>query len=127
MRWSGGRVATFDCSFKHTMRQWLEVSCAHGTVNLDGFVVNQAPVVKAELSKQDIGPLARFFPKEIVKVDSYSGSVQEVKLVEKFSSIVLSGELEEFWPDKTYQTQVVMIALATSAARDGAWVSLKEG
>ena len=47
-----------------------------------------------------------------------------VKLVEKFSHIILTGELEDEWPKRSLACYQVMAALFESAESNGAVVSL---
>merc|ERR1712176_247128 len=65
MRYSGGRSATFDCSFKRALRQWGEFISKKKTLYLDDFVVCQSLDVSHQVYSGGIGDRALYFPKEV--------------------------------------------------------------
>lgn len=102
----GDRIATFDCGFDTAMRKWFEIAGTDGSIVCDDFV---AP--------WDVDK-ARFWIHENhgkANQQSFSGVIQQVRMIEHFSEIVRSGRLEERWPRAALATQSVCDALAQSA------------
>jgi len=77
LRYSGGRTATFDCSFKCCLRQWAEVVGEKRTVSWDDLCVTQ---VKEEapftVATAGIAELAITFPKEVIETKNVKGCVR---------------------------------------------------
>lgn len=123
MRFSGGRTAAFDCSFKNPWRQWVEVSGKELTLTMDDFVIAGRPEgASFTISRVYPGEKDLFFPKEVVKTEALGTCLQHVRLVEKFASLALAGAPEDFWPTVAMQTQTVVAALVASARRKAEWV-----
>lgn len=125
MRFSGGRTAIFDCSFKHSLRQSAQVVGSKKMLSVNDFVVPSEKTLKYEVSEMRLGT-HEFFPNEVLKAAVEPVSPQQVLMVQKMSAIAASGNLEEFWPKIAMQTQVLMGALVASARREGAWVAPRE-
>lgn len=60
---------------------------------------------------------------KVTNTDVKEDKPQHTKLVEKFCSIVSSGELEDSWPTMSQQTNLLLLALVASAKKDGAWIT----
>lgn len=125
LRFSGGRTATFDCSFRRSLRQWAEVASSARTLYLDDFVVPQEATAAFTISTAAIGEKALYFPKETLSEQRTGPCSQNAALVRKFSELVLSGARDEFWPHVAMQTQRVIDACMASAAKDGVFVALE--
>jgi len=129
LKYAGGRTATFDCSFKCSLRQWAEVVGEKLTVSLDDFVVTQLED-KASYTVADasIADKAITFPKDVKEKPEVGGCVQHTKLIENMSGLVLGlvgkGVPDPRWPFWSAQTQRIMIALSESAKKDGAWIKI---
>jgi len=123
LKYAGGRTATFDCSFKCSLRQWAEVVGEKRTVSWDDFVVTQ---LKDEASytvaEAGIADKAITFPKNVNITECEKGCVQHTKLVENMSELVSKGEPDAQWPKMSEQTQRIMMALHESAKANGSWI-----
>jgi len=127
MRFSGGRTASFDCSFCTALRQTGEVVGKNGTLRVDDYVVtHELEVGSFKVFQGSIADKAETFPEKVLQREEVKGCVQHAATVERFSSLVQGGEVDEFWPRVAMQTQVMMGALVASARRDGSWVSPRE-
>jgi len=127
LKFSGGRTASFDCSFKHCVRQSMQVAGPKCTLNADDFVVPfRVDESSFTVYRESISKDATTFPREVLKAEEVKGCVQHVRLVEKLSAIAASGETEDFWPKVAMQTQILMGALVQSVRRGGAWVTPRE-
>eukprot|EP00419_Tripos_fusus_P010708 CAMPEP_0172667604 /NCGR_PEP_ID=MMETSP1074-20121228/8538_1 /TAXON_ID=2916 /ORGANISM="Ceratium fusus, Strain PA161109" /LENGTH=356 /DNA_ID=CAMNT_0013484137 /DNA_START=44 /DNA_END=1114 /DNA_ORIENTATION=+ len=129
LRYSNGRTATFDCSFKCCLRQWAEVVGQNRTVSWDDLCVTQEKE-KAyyTVATAGIAENAITFPKTILGPDekpepfAVKGCVQHKELIRKMSALVCDGTLDADWPRISLQTQKIMMALHESAKKDGEWV-----
>ena len=106
------RIATLDCGFDTALRKWFEVAGTRASIVCDDFTVP---------TSEDS---ARFWVHgaDNVKYET-STCIQEVTMIERFSDIVQSGELEEHWPNIAVNTMRVCDALLESNRR-GAVVTL---
>merc|ERR1712232_1032384 len=95
-------------------------------IQVPDFVVNSK---KAEasfvLTQCGISQKAITFCEESVKSKNVEGCVQHTRLIERFSELVIRGEIDPFWPKATLQTQVVLSALESSAQKGGIWTTLE--
>lgn len=123
MRFSGGRTASFDCSFRHCLRQWAEVVGEKATLSLDDFVVPKTRSTSSySVMTGAIGEKALTFPQEkTTKI--VESPEQHTNLVECLSKLVAEGKRDDFWPKVALQTNQLMVALDTSAQKKGEWVS----
>lgn len=125
LRFSGGRTAVFDCSYKLAFRNWAEIVSDKCALSVKDFVIPaKADVCDFTVYKVGVGDRSLTFPIEIIKVAEFRGTAQHTALVEKMSSIAASGKLEEFWPHVAAQTQRLIDALMASARQQGGWVPL---
>mmetsp|Transcript_99107 Transcript_99107/g.296152 ORF Transcript_99107/g.296152 Transcript_99107/m.296152 type:complete len:355 (+) Transcript_99107:67-1131(+) len=123
MRFSGSRTATFDCSFKHCMRQWAEVVGEKASLHVDDFVVpKETSTVSYSVRTGSIADKALTFPGETTTKSLEIGTQQHTQLVERFSKLVEEGTRDDFWPKVALQTQQLMAALDLSAQKCGEWV-----
>lgn len=110
MLWyDGERMASFDCSFDTQMRQWLEVAGTEGSLVCDDFALPWSEQ-KARWWLHDGKGNSKEF--------SVADCIQEVRMIEEFSRLVDTGELESSWPNDSISTMRVCDALATSARRN---------
>lgn len=125
LRYSGGRSATFDCSFKCSLRQWAEVVGEKRTVSWDDMCVTQ---IKDQsdftVGEASIADKAITFPKDLRDIRTVGGCVQHTKLIETMSEIVSSGTLDDSWGKMSLQTQKVLLACHQSGGSKGEWVKL---
>lgn len=122
MRFDVGRTASFMCSFKTAFRDNAEILGDKTSISLEDFVVPSAlESARFKVTKTSFGSKAETFPVE-GKEEEIQSSVQHSAVVETFSRIVLSGDVESTWPRQTLATQIVLDAMMLSAGKDGSWV-----
>lgn len=102
----GDRIATFDCGFDTGLRRWFEVAGTQASLVCDDFTIP---------TSEDT---ARFWIHG-ENNDKYETDrcIQEVKMIERFSSIVQTGNLEPEWVDVAVNTMQVCDALRESEQR----------
>ena len=124
MRFDVGRTASFMCSFKTAFRDNAEILGDKTSISLEDFVVPSAlESARFKVTKTSFGSKAETFPVE-GKEEEIQSSVQHSAVVETFSRIVLSGDVESTWPRQTLATQIVLDAMMLSAGKDGSWVAV---
>ena len=101
------RIATLDCGFDTGLRKWFEVAGTRASVVCDDFTV---PTSEDTARFWVHGPDGN-------EQNTVEGCVQEVKMIERFSRIVRSGNLEAQWPDVAVNTMRVCDALLESDRR----------
>jgi len=125
LKFSGGRLGRFDCSFLHPLRQWAELAGQRAVLQVDDFVVTrQREEASFTVTAGSIADKAITFPSEVLAAKRFDGCVQHVRLIETMSAIVQKGTLDPFWPKVSLQTQTIVCALLASAAEGGRWLSL---
>ena len=99
----GDRIATFDCGFDTSLRRWFEVAGTQGSLVCDDFTIPTSEET------------ARFWIHG-ENNDKYEtdACIQEVSMIERFSSIVQTGNLEPEWIDVAVDTMRVCDALRES-------------
>eukprot|EP00930_Biecheleria_cincta_P070288 TRINITY_DN5792_c0_g2_i1.p2 TRINITY_DN5792_c0_g2~~TRINITY_DN5792_c0_g2_i1.p2 ORF type:complete len:400 (+),score=70.63 TRINITY_DN5792_c0_g2_i1:73-1200(+) len=121
LKYSGGRTATFDCSFKCSLRQWVEVVGEKHRVSWDDFVVtHEKDEARYTVAEAGIAEKAITFPKRVLEEGNVQKCVQHVKLIENMSELVSKGVIDH-WPTISEQTQRIMMALHESAKNNGTW------
>lgn len=104
----GERMASFDCGFDTASRRWFEVAGTRRSLVCDDFVVPADP----ESSRYWIHGKGGDNLERRVR-----GPAQTVLMIERFSEIARSGELQESWPREALDTMRVCDALLESARR----------
>lgn len=101
------RIATLDCGFDTGLRKWVEVAGTHASIVCDDFTVP---------TSEDT---ARFWVHGLDgnQRNAINGCIQEVTMIERFSHIVQSGNLEMQWPDVAINTMRICDALLESHRR----------
>ena len=130
--WPGNVSAGFYCSFVTEHQQWAHVSGSKGYLRVDDFVLPYfGSDVGFDVANHDFEFVGSDFNMKNgtrhIPVPEYSNSfanAQETNLFRNFSSIVLSGKLDPFWPQVSLKTQQVMDACLESARNGSAEVSL---
>lgn len=105
----GERVASIDCGFDTTFRNWLEVAGTDGWLRCERFT---APVSRETASFQ-----VRIGGEDPIE-KSVDGCIQEAAMIERFGAAVRSGEIEESWSVAAINAMRVCDALAASAERE---------
>ena len=109
LQFEGGRMASIDCGFDTASRRWFEVAGTRRSLVCDDFVVPADP----DRSRYWIhGKGGDNLERQV------RGPGQTVLMIERFSQIVRSGELQERWPRQALDTMVVCDALLESARRE---------
>lgn len=123
MTFAGGATASYYCSFETELQQWANISGTKGLVSMNDFVV---PCEGAEAVFQveqlaAVNDLCNFYMEEHtnrVAVHEHGAShvsAQETGLFRTFSSLVLSGKTDSYWPEVALKTQQVLDACLLSA------------
>jgi predicted dehydrogenase len=120
MVFAGGQTASFFSSFRSPIQKWAHISGTAGWLRMDDFVL---PANSHECSYQLNG---KGVPLKCCDcpgphTDSRAMS-QEANMFRNFASQVLSGELNENWPQWSLATQQVMDACLKSARHCGTLV-----
>ena len=101
------RIATLDCGFDTGLRKWFEVAGTHASIVCDDFTV---PTSEETARFWVHGP-------EGNEQNTVEGCIQEVGMIERFSRIVQTGNLEAEWADVAVNTMRVCDALLESDRR----------
>jgi predicted dehydrogenase len=127
-----GVSANFYCSFVTNHQQWVHLSGSEGWMRLNDFVLPyHAAELEAVVGKDHFHIENCTFNMEHhqqrIAVNEYGSghqNAQEVRMIQTFCDIVLSGTLDAQWPTWTLNTQRVLDACFQSAASDGHEVKL---
>ena len=103
------RIATLDCGFDTGLRKWFEVAGTRASIVCDDFTV---PTSEDTARFWVHGPDGN-------EQNTVEGCIQEVKMIERFSQIVQSGNLEAEWPDVAVNTMRICDALLASHQEKG--------
>ena len=121
----GPRLARFQCSFCHPLRQWVEIVGDEGCIRMPDFVIGSPTEAEIEIETESIlteGDAAHRRTRERVVV---SDCTQEVEMIETFSRIAMGAEpLDPRWPRWALDTQRVVDAIMSSASADGTNIEL---
>ncbi len=101
------RIATLDCGFDTALRKWFEVAGTRASIVCDDFTV---PVSEDAARFWVHGPDGN-------ERNTVDGCIQEVEMIERFSQIVQSGNLEAAWSDVAVNTTRICDALLESHRR----------
>ena len=101
------RIATLDCGFDTGLRKWFEVAGTRASIVCDDFTV---PTSEETARFWVHGP-------EGNEQNTVEGCIQEVGMIERFSRIVQTGNLEAEWADVAVNTMRVCDALLESDRR----------
>lgn len=113
------RVLEFHCSFCHPYRQWVEVVGSQRTLRLKDFVIASRPHAAEFTIEHNAGVMELdCYVQTVEDVITTFDCTQELEMIKRFSSIILSGQREAFWP---------RVALLTQLVTDGALRSANEG
>lgn len=123
----GPRIARFQCSFRHPLRQWVEIVGDDGTMWMHDYVIGSpteaAIDVETESSLTE-GDAAHVRRRERLLV---ADCVQEAEMIERFSRIASGQEpVDPQWPRWALETQLVVDAIMSSASVDGTDIRLVE-
>lgn len=132
LAFGSGVSGSFYNSFLTEHQQWVHVSGDKGYLRVDDFVLPYhgsslhayVGQDRFEVDNCEFHMESHLKRHSVREYDSNLPGAQEVKLFERFASIVLSGELESEWLEWTLKTQKVLDACFESARQDGAPVKL---
>jgi predicted dehydrogenase len=128
----GGVSGSFYCSFLTGIEQWAVVTGTQGNLRVADFVLPcsgdelgfevENPTYEVQGCDFDMQPNRQCF---VVKEHSHSHPTsQETNLFRHFADQVLSGQLNDSWPDMALKTQRVMQACRESSAAKGRVVEI---
>jgi len=128
-----GVSSGFYCSFISANEQWAQVTGDKGWLRMSDFVLpffgNEAAF---EVTRADFNVIGCDFNMEAhpqrFAVPEHSNShptSQETNLFRNFTAQVLSGKLNETWPEIALKTQLVMSACMESARAEGRMIELR--
>ena len=98
------RIATLDCGFDTGIRKWFEVAGTRASIVCDDFTV---PTSENTARFWVHGPDGN-------EQNTVDGCIQEVTMIERFSRIVKSENLEAEWSDVAVDTMRICDALLES-------------
>ncbi len=104
-----GRMASFDCAFDTGSRKWFEVAGTNASLICDDFVIPWKEESARFWIHNALGKSAEH------KIES---GIQEVNMIERFSDIVQTGELEPQFIRDAINTMRVCDVLSESARRN---------
>lgn len=104
-----GKLASFDCAYDTATRKWFEVAGTKASLVCDDFVLPG----KEESSRFWMHP-----PVDEKSEHTVGECVQETLMIEHFADAVLSGGLNECWPQEAINAMKVCDAVLESAARN---------
>jgi len=106
MWFDGDRMASFDSGFDTGLRKWFEVAGTKASLVCDDFTKPHEATKPRFWMHGREGQVSEHFSEP---------RIQEVSMIEDFSNIVRSGQLDDRWFDCTLATQRVCEALDQSA------------
>ena len=132
MLFPGGISAGFYCSFVTELQQWAVLSGTHGYLEMADFVLPFAgKELTFELRKSAFETSGCDFrmhtEKQNIAVPEWSHghpTAQEANCYRNFAAQVLSGSLNDNWPDCALKSQIVMEACLESARAGGRLLSV---
>jgi len=123
----GGVSASFYCSSITELQQWVRVSGTKGSLRIPDFVLpNYGSELVFELNRPayrvkgcdfDMDPGTRRMT--VPEHSNSHPSSQETNLFRNFANQILSGSLNDRWPEMALKTQQVMETCLASANADG--------
>ena len=122
---SGLRLARFQCSYCHPLRQWVEIVGDEGCIRIPDFVIGSPSEAEVEFETQstlnDLETIhRRTFERFVVE-----NCIQEVEMIECFSRIAAGIDpIDSQWPRWAIETQRVTDAIMSSAEADGSNIVL---
>lgn len=120
-----GVTSSFHCSFLAGDEQWARISGTRGQLYLPDFVlpfagartVFETATPVFEVQGCDFRMLPNRREHEVVEDSHGTASAQESRMFRDFARQVLSGELNQAWPDMALKTQQVMERLQQAVER----------
>ena len=121
----GPVVCHFQCSYRHPLRQWVEIIGDRGSIWIHDFVHGNPNEAVFEIHQDTILKNADTLIDESFERIVVAHCVQEAEMIQSFSRIAV-GEvpLDPQWPRWTLDTQRIIDAIMESARQDGADVTI---
>ena len=121
----GPVVCHFQCSYRHPLRQWVEIIGDRGSIWIHDFVHGNPNEAVFKIHQDTTLKNADTLIDEKFERIVVAHSVQEAEMIQSFSRIVV-GEvpLDPQWPRWTLDTQRIIDAIMESARQDGADVTI---
>lgn len=132
MIWEDGVSASLYCSFLTEHQQWFHISGTKGSMISRDYVLPYAGEKPSFATSSAVFDQngCHFEMKhsgnqiEIEESPNNAPDAQETKLFANFSSLVLGGKPDPFWPDVALKTQIVLETCLASARDGGAEVAI---
>lgn len=132
LHFDNGVTSTFYNSFVTGHQQWAHISGTEGHVHIPDFVLPYAgDTARFTLARPDFVVTDCDFEMienridiEVAEPGNSATDSQETELFRKFADIVLTGKLEDHWPNISLQTQQVMDACVESSKTDSRVIDL---
>ena len=133
MTFVDGVTAAFYCSFDTQHQQWATICGTEGYLSVSDFVLpftgesNQFKLVRSEFDMQGCKFAMSPGRKDIVTQEYSHGheTAQESNLFRNFGELVLSGQVDNHWPEAALKTQRIIDACYESAFNRGKLVDLE--
>jgi predicted dehydrogenase len=103
---SHDRMASFDCGFDTVYRKWFEIAGTQGSLVCDDFVLPRQEASARFWLHNSQGSSQQFVTE---------GCIQEVRMIEQFSSLVRTGKREDRWAEDAIATMRICDCLSRSA------------
>lgn len=125
-------TASFFSSFLAQNQQWVVLSGTEGFATVRDFVLPffggeaafEVTQPQFEVDGCQFNMIPRHQRYAAFETSNNANNSQEVKMLRRFSEIVLSGKIDSHWPEIALKTQQVLDALVESAGNDGKPVNL---
>ena len=121
----GPRLARFHCSFRHPLRQWVEIVGDEGCLRMPDFVIGSPTEAEIQIETESSlteGDAAQRCTRERLVVED---CVQEAEMIECFSRIAAGmNPVDPQWSQWALDTQRVTDAIMSSANANGAGIEL---
>jgi len=135
MFFKNGVSADFFCSFLVENQQLATISGEHGYITLNDFVLPFYDAEVAWSSHKNILEIdnCRWNMRRhscrhsVLEYASGEANSQEVNMIRAMNEIVITGQLNDHWPDIALKTQRLLNACRESADKDGARVEISAG
>lgn len=121
---NGPRLARIQCSFRHPLREWVEITGRDASIWMHDFVFG--PPEGAFFERRSQSRLTDLDLEHLADVErtTVGSCIQEIRMIDRFSRIAIGLDPQEpDWSQWARQTQSVIDAMMVSAAAGGSDVA----
>ena len=117
---SGLRLARFQCSYCHPLRQWVEIVGDGGCIRIPDFVIGSPSEAEVEIETEStLNELETLHRRTLERI-VVENCIQEAEMIECFSRIAAGIDpIDSQWPRWAIETQRVTDAIMNSAEAGG--------